>query len=153
MKHSLKIINEQEKPWYADGLHFKCTECGQCCTGAPGYIWVNDQEIKNIAEHLNLSTEEFAKRYLRQVKGRLSLLEHPANYDCVFLKGNKCQIYSVRPTQCRTFPWWPRNLKSEKAWKEAAQSCEGINPEAPLVPFDVIEQQRKIQEIETNDCG
>ncbi|MFI5343581.1 MAG: YkgJ family cysteine cluster protein [Chlamydiales bacterium] len=149
MKSKLKVI-EESKPWYADGLRFKCTECGQCCTGAPGYVWVNDQEIEQIASHLNLSIEEFAQRYLRRVRGRLSLLEHPKTFDCVFLKDKKCQIYSIRPTQCRTFPWWPRQLKSAKDWQEAAQYCEGIQSDAPLVPFEVIEQQRLIQENESN---
>jgi uncharacterized protein len=141
----LKVIKE-EKPWYAQGLHFKCTGCGQCCTGAPGYIWVSQLEIEQIASHLQLSIAEFSRRYLRLVDGRLSLLERPQTYDCVFLKNQKCQIYSMRPTQCRTYPWWPKNLKSEKEWQEAAQWCEGICPDAPLVSLETIEQQRTIQE-------
>jgi Fe-S-cluster containining protein len=149
MSRKLKVIKDAA-PWYSEGLQFKCTECGQCCTGAPGYVWINDQEIEQLAAHLKLSIPEFAKRYLRNVKGRLSLIEHPMTYDCVFLKDKKCQIYAHRPTQCRTFPWWPRNLKSEKDWQEAAKYCEGIQPHAPVVPFDVIEQQRLIQEKETN---
>lgn len=145
MKKKLKVIQD-DRPWYSNGLHFKCTECGQCCTGAPGYIWVNDQEIKQIAAFLNLSSEEFSRRYLRHVKGRLSLVELPKTYDCIFLKDKKCQIYPVRPTQCRTFPWWPQHLKSEKEWREAATFCEGIQPSAPLVELETIEQQRLIQE-------
>lgn len=144
MTKILKIIQDNE-PWYAKGLHFKCTECGQCCTGAPGYIWVSEKEIETIADHLNISIQDFYQRYIRRVKGRLSLLEHPANYDCVFLKDKKCQIYQVRPTQCRTFPWWPQNLQSEKDWKEAAIYCEGIREEAPLVPFETIQTQLEIQ--------
>lgn len=141
----LKVINKASL-WYSDGLHFECTGCGQCCTGAPGYIWVDQQEIEQIAQFLNLSIKEFTHRYLRQVKGRFSLLERPKTYDCVFLKDKKCQIYSVRPTQCRTFPWWPQNLKSEKDWQEAARYCEGIQPCAPVVSLETIEQQRMIQE-------
>lgn len=141
----LKVIQE-DQPWYANGLRFECTGCGQCCTGAPGYIWVNQEEIQQIADFLKLSIEEFSRRYLRHVKGRLSLLEMPKTYDCVFLKDKKCQIYPVRPTQCRTYPWWPQNLKSEKEWKEAARYCEGIRPDAPLVPLETIEEQRVIQE-------
>ena len=38
------------KPWYADGLRFACTQCGNCCTGEPGFVWVNDAEIAAIAE-------------------------------------------------------------------------------------------------------
>jgi Fe-S-cluster containining protein len=142
---TLKVL-PSDSPWYAEGLNFECTGCGQCCTGSPGYIWVDAQEIEQMAAHLKLSLADFSRRYLRRVKGRFSLLEMPKTYDCVFLKDKKCQIYSVRPTQCRTFPWWPRHLKSEKEWKEAARGCEGIRPEASLVPFERIEEQRTIQE-------
>lgn len=141
----LKVIQDNS-PWYADGLRFECTGCGQCCTGAPGYIWVSGEEIQQIAQFLNFSIEEFSERYLRRVKGRLSLLELPKTFDCIFLKDKKCQIYSVRPIQCRTFPWWPKNLKSEKEWRDAARFCEGIRAEAPLIPLETIEEQRKIQE-------
>lgn len=144
--NKLNVI-KQDAPWYAKGLYFKCTECGQCCTGAPGYVWVTEEEIQRIASHLKLSTQEFSKRYVRRVNGQSALVEHSKTYDCVFLKNKKCQIYPVRPTQCRTFPWWPHNLKSEKDWIEAASSCEGINyPGAPLVPYETIKQQLAIQE-------
>jgi uncharacterized protein len=145
MSRSLKVLPE-EKPWYADGLRFQCTECGQCCTGAPGYTWVSEEEIATIAYHLNLSLKEFSKRYLRRVMGRQALLELPRTYDCIFLKDKKCQIYSVRPKQCRTFPWWRQNLSSPEAWEEAAKHCEGINPMAPLVPGEVIQEQLDLQE-------
>lgn len=147
MSRSSKLsVIQNSTPWYAEGLHFECTGCGQCCTGSPGYIWVDEEEIEQIADHLNLSVQEFAKRYLRRVKGHFSLLELPHTFDCIFLKDKKCQIYSVRPTQCRTFPWWPRNLKSAQDWQEAARCCEGINSAAPVIPLETIEQQRLLQE-------
>ena len=36
--------------WYKDGLQFECTGCGDCCTGEPGYVWVSEQEIQNLAD-------------------------------------------------------------------------------------------------------
>ncbi len=140
MSNPLNVIAD-EKPWYADGLRFKCTECGQCCTGAPGYTWVSESEIVAIAAHLGLSLDEFGKKYLRLVNGHFALLEKPVTYDCIFLKDKKCQIYALRPKQCRTFPWWIRNLASKEEWEEVAQHCEGISPDAPLVSFDVIQEQ------------
>jgi Fe-S-cluster containining protein len=134
-----------DPPWYSEGLHFKCTECGQCCTGAPGYTWVSKKEIKAIANYLNLPEKEFAKRFLRKAKGRDALLEDPSNYDCIFLKEKKCQIYPVRPKQCRTFPWWPQTLKTPAHWREAAKMCEGIHPDAPLHSFQAIQEQLNIQ--------
>lgn len=150
---TLKIIKDSTPPWYSEGLRFKCTGCGQCCTGAPGYIWLNDEEVEEIAKHLNLSVSEFLKRYTRRVNGRISLVERSKTYDCIFLKDKKCQIYSVRPTQCRTFPWWPYHLKSAEHWEEAAASCEGIHhEEAPLIPFKTIQEQLAIQEEYTDNA-
>lgn len=139
-KKSLPMLNQKDS-WYAEGLNFECTGCGQCCTGAPGYVWVTETEILLLAEHLNLSLEDFTKRYIRQIGERFSLTENLKTYDCVFLKDKKCQVYSLRPKQCRTFPWWPQNLKSRADWEEAAKHCEGIRMDKPLVSVDTIQQQ------------
>lgn len=141
----LKVIQDPT-PWYREGLRFECTGCGKCCTGSPGYIWLDEDEVEAIAAYLDLTIQEFGQKYLRRVKGRLSLLELPKSYDCVFLKGKQCQIYPVRPTQCKTFPWWPQILQSEEDWKNAAHFCEGIKSDAPLVPFNKIKEQLEIQE-------
>jgi uncharacterized protein len=134
------------QPWYEEGLRFNCTGCGQCCTGSPGYVWVSEEEMSAIANFMQISLQDFVRLYVRRVNGRFSLLEHPKNFDCVFLKDKKCQIYSVRPIQCRTFPWWPKNLKTKEDWQEAAQFCEGINIEAPLIPIQTIQEQLNAQE-------
>lgn len=132
-----------DSKWYSKGLRFECTQCGKCCTGAPGYTWINHEEIDQISGFLKITKEEFAKRYLRSVDGKLALLEKMVglDYDCIFLKDRQCQIYPVRPSQCRTFPWWARNLKSPEDWAAAAQHCEGIRPEAPLISFETIQDQ------------
>jgi len=128
-------------PWYKEGLRFKCTGCGECCTGAPGYVWVTLAEADEIAKTLNITREEFIKKYTRRIGSRLSLKEHPGNFDCVFLKGKRCEIYHQRPKQCRTFPWWKEQLKSKEAWEEAAERCEGINhPDAPLISIGEIQK-------------
>ena len=135
---------KSEDVWYKEGLHFECTGCGKCCTGNPGYVWVTEEEIEKIATLLNLPIQLFKTRYIRRVDNRYALIEKRTfPHDCVFLKDNQCTIYSVRPKQCRTFPWWPYNLSSPEAWKRAAKECEGINDQALLVPFEKIEEQLK----------
>lgn len=130
------------KKWYKEGLRFTCTECGKCCTGSPGYVWVSDIEIEKIAQLLQISFEEFVKKYTRKVAGRTSLLEDYRSYDCIFLKDNRCQIYASRPKQCRSFPWWIENLKTRKDWEKEALRCEGINhPDAPVISLEEIEKQ------------
>lgn len=129
-------------PWYHEGLPFKCTGCGGCCTGFSGFVWVSDKEIAAMAEHKKMSIHQFEKNYLVEVEdGRKSLREMPGSFDCVFLEGQKrCGLYDVRPTQCRTFPFWPQNIATPEAWKETARHCEGINDNAPLINLSTIEK-------------
>ncbi len=131
----------EDNVWYKDGLRFKCSQCGDCCTGAPGYVWVNAAEIEKLAAQLDLSVEEFKQRYTRKIGIRYSLVEY-SNGDCVFFDGEsrKCQVYGARPRQCRTWPFWNSNLKSAASWDEAAESCPGCN-KGDLVPLEKIQEQ------------
>ncbi len=129
--------------WYRAGLRFECTQCGKCCTGEPGYVWVETQEAEKIAEFLDISLNEFHVRYTRNVSGRISLIELQ-NGNCVFYDPNtcRCRVYPVRPTQCVTFPFWDSNLQSPEAWAETASRCPGCNL-GPVHSFTTIEKLRK----------
>lgn len=143
MDHPLHI--QENKPWYKEGLKFQCTECGRCCSGFPGAVWISEEETAAIANYLNITKTQFLQQYTRRIDGKLSLIERENNYECIFLKENRCSIYPVRPKQCKTFPWWPQNLKSKEDWEKAALHCEGIQANAPLVPYSAIEEQLLIQ--------
>src|SRR5215212_569654 len=142
---TLPVI-DANAPWYADGLSFTCTQCGNCCTGGPGYVWISDVEIQRLADYLKLSYDETVSRHCRRVGRRISLCEHrtPAGlYDCNFLKeidaereveGQRvrykkriCTIYPVRPLQCRTWPFWDGLLESKQAWRHASRKCPGMD--------------------------
>ena len=112
--------------WYADGLRFSCTRCGNCCTGTPGYVWVSPKDIKSIARHLELTPRQFQKRYTRLVGHLLCLVDQPGG-DCIFLtEGKRCSINEAKPRQCLTFPFWPRLIASAESWRETASGCPGI---------------------------
>lgn len=139
----LNII-QKDDPWFKKGLKFKCTGCGQCCTGAPGAVWLSELEIEAFAKYFNITRELFLETYTKKIDGKISLKDDSYNYDCIFLKENKCTVYPLRPHQCRTYPWWPKILESKQEWEEAAKWCEGINhPEAPLIPYDEIMAQQQ----------
>ena len=135
------------EPWYKDGLRFECTQCGDCCTGAPGFVWVNQEEIDALAAKIGLTVDEFEKKYVRKIGIRRSLVEFP-NGDCVFFDTEKrnCSVYEARPRQCRTWPWWNSNLQSEKAWKETCEICPGSG-KGKLYSLEHIEEQRAIVRI------
>jgi len=120
------------KIWYEAGLRFTCTQCGNCCTGAPGYVWVTKREIERIAAFLGRPGRGLTREHLRRVGIRHSLTENARTGDCCFLKTQnngqrQCSIYPVRPLQCRTWPFWKWNLKSPDDWQEAAATCPGMN--------------------------
>ena len=133
-----------DEPWYKDGLRFKCTQCGDCCTGAPGYVWVNQAEIEGIAAEVGeTDVEAFEDMYVRKVGIRRSLREFP-NGDCVFFdnESRKCTVYNARPRQCRTWPFWDSNVKSPQAWAETCEVCPGSG-KGKLYQIEQIESQRK----------
>lgn len=128
------------EPWYAEGLQFSCTGCGDCCTGAPGYVWVNQQEIDALAVRLQMSPAAFEKKFVRQIGVRRSLKER-RNYDCVFLdESRRCTVYEDRPRQCRTWPFWDSNLKSPATWDAACQACPGSG-QGKLYTLEAINEQ------------
>ena len=142
--------------WYVAGLHFECQECGGCCSGpGEGYIWVTRPEIEIIADFLKMTVGQLRQEYLRRVGLRTTIIEHQTTKDCIFLQDiagqRKCVIYDVRPSQCRSWPFWPDNLTNAGAWNKAAQKCPGIN-RGRLYSFEEIEQIRRSKKKWWNDA-
>ncbi|MDU7070418.1 YkgJ family cysteine cluster protein [Campylobacter ureolyticus] len=106
----------------------KCEICkGKCCTGESGYIWINENEIKDLAKYLNLSLDEFKFKYLEKFGVRYSIKEsiYKNGYKCTFFDEKKlnCSIYEHRPKQCRTFPFWEYFKKN---YNELEKECIGV---------------------------
>lgn len=121
----MSTSDSPDLPWYRDGLAFECTRCGACCTGAPGYVWVSPAEIERLAAFRSETVEAFTLRYVRQVGEDYSLIERPGG-DCVFWDPQSgCTVYPARPTQCRTWPFWPENLETPEAWSHVTRICPG----------------------------
>lgn len=132
------------EPWYRDGLRFRCTRCGHCCTGAPGYVWVNDTEVAAIAGYLGEPQDQFIAFYTRRV-GRERSLRERANGDCVFYDRERgCTIYPVRPRQCRTWPFWESNIATPEDWQRTCEVCPGAG-QGELISAEEI--SRRLQEI------
>lgn len=127
--------------WYRDGLQFECTQCGDCCTGSPGFVWVTDKEIEEIAQVLDKPVGEIRLLYTRPARGMISLREFP-NGDCIFLdpKTRGCQVYQARPIQCRTWPFWRVNIDSPKHWEETQKICPGAG-RGNFVSLESIQEQ------------
>ena len=116
------------KPWWYAGLKFECLGCGRCCRGEPGAIWFTEEEERMLAARIAPSLEAFRRRYVTGRYGRPSIVER-ANGECRLLDGatGRCTVYSLRPRQCRLFPFWPSLLASPRAWMEESRRCPGMN--------------------------
>ena len=125
-----RMAEAKEKKWYREGLKFSCTQCGNCCSGDPGYVWATKEEIREISKLIGRADGWLDKQHLRRVGLRYSLTEKPGG-DCIFLSRangrTQCSIYSARPLQCRTWPFWTENLRSAHAWDRVGEICPGIN--------------------------
>jgi Fe-S-cluster containining protein len=134
-----------EDTWFAEGLRFKCTGCGKCCTGASGSVYLSQEDLERLAAHFKLAVGAFVRQYTRMRNGRRALLDNVHSQDCIFLKGKACTVYDARPVQCRTYPWWFSNLREPEDWQEERALCEGIDhPSAPVIPAaEILEQAQR----------
>jgi len=127
--------------WYADGVRFTCRpDCGRCCTrhGDYDYVYLLPDDVRALASHFEMSVAAFRRRHTRKEEGHIVLrMDGPA---CPFLEGSRCSVYEARPRQCRTFPFWPENLKTRKRWESLATFCPGIGG-GETVPLLTIQEQ------------
>lgn len=107
-----------------DLLPFECTECGRCCR-TQGSVVMDEEEVQSAAELLGMGVEEFKDAYAsHRLDGWIRLKDD--NDACVFLDQdtNHCQIYEARPLQCRTYPFWPSVVLSERAWNSECRRAD-----------------------------
>jgi len=110
--------------FFDQGLFFECRRCGACCTGDPGIVHVNKNEIKRIARFLSIPVSSLVENYLDPLREDFSIREYQDGR-CYFYQ-DECTIHPVRPSQCQTFPFWFENLRSSKKWRRIARECPGI---------------------------
>ncbi|MFO1095833.1 MAG: YkgJ family cysteine cluster protein [Planctomycetaceae bacterium] len=140
MSGSVSAPDGNNLPWFAPGLSFTCTQCGNCCTGSPGYVWVTPDEIEAIARHLDKPIGEIRLLHTRPARGLTSLVDY-ANGDCTFFdpRTRHCRIYEVRPVQCRTWPFWRSNIASAAAWSQTQATCPGAG-HGDFIPLERVQE-------------
>ena len=140
-------ISQNNQKLTQDGFDFsfnpsKCAECGgKCCIGESGYIFLSKDEMGKIAEFLGIDFGDFTRRFVRQVGAKYSLIEKPHDngFACIFFDEStrQCQIYPVRPAQCKEFPFWDIFKNNPQG---AKRECEGVEAKV-LTPPPQIRQK------------
>lgn len=110
-------------------VRFQCTGCGQCCSGDPSqhYVEVSREEQRRIYQLLELDGRRFRREYIETAEDGSEGIRLLDSGRCPFLEhDHRCGIYSVRPNQCLTYPFWPELLGSRLGWEREKARCEGI---------------------------
>lgn len=114
------------KKFWEEGIRFECQGTGRCCLsrGSYGYVYLTLADRRRLARHLELTTQAFTRRYCKNTDGHFHLRDHTG--PCQFLKGKGCSVYEARPTQCRTWPFWPENMNARTWNNEVKKYCPGV---------------------------
>jgi Fe-S-cluster containining protein len=113
---------------------FHCRQCGDCCSGRGG-IYVRPDEVEAMAALVELSVEEFYRRFV-EASALGPRLTVAANGFCVFqLEGNLCRVHPVKPFICRQWPFLPALLVDADELEQAKTACRGINQACTHVDF------------------
>ena len=130
-------MERTKKRLFPNGIRFQCQRSGKCCRsrGSYSYIYFSLKDRQRLAKHLNLPTRSITRRFMKKTDGLFHLKQPDKR--CPFLTASGCSIYEARPTQCRTWPFWPENMK-RKVWEEEiAPLCEGIGKGRLYSPEEV----------------
>ncbi len=118
-------------------FRFECRPgCVNCCT-RPGDVFLTAEDRDRIAAHLGMSAAEFERRYCDHDPDGLLRLTNPSSNSCHFLLEGGCAVHDVKPLQCRTFPFWPENVRSRQAWKGVRGYCPGIGV-GQILPLETV---------------
>ena len=111
------------------GVKFECQGSGKCCVsrGEYGYVYLTLKDRRRMAKFFNLSTTQFTKKHCHKSEDGLFYLKNEeGRKSCMFLNGKKCDVYSARPHQCRTWPFWPEVMNAKSWDNEVKNYCPGI---------------------------
>ena len=138
--------------FYKDGIRFQCQGSGKCCSshGEYGFVYMNLEDRRRMANHLKMKTSAFTKKYCENTSGSFHLKDNvlkdgSSSPECLFLKGKGCTVYEGRPTQCRTWPFWPEVMNAKSWSKDVVSFCPGINKGRKYTASEIkniLEEQR-----------
>ena len=127
-----------------DSVRFTCQRgCVNCCN-MEGFVYLTESDLRRAAAFTGLSARAFESKYVYRTAHQLRFRK-PRDKQCPFLLGHGCSIHPAKPTQCRTFPFWPELLQRKAEWNRTAKYCPGIG-KGPLIQIgtalETAEEQR-----------
>ena len=118
--------------------------CGHCCTGEPGFVWVDDADLAALAEHRGETIEQVRGLYTRGTpRGRT--LREKTNGDCVFYDktGRLHRLSGSAAAVPHLAVLGEQRRRSPEAWQATCEVCPGAG-QGELIPAEEITRRLKI---------
>ena len=121
-------------------MRFDCQPgCTKCCSRR-GSVYLTEADLLKAAEYLGMTPAAFEALHVVRFRRVLRLRKPPRGVnDCRFLKNGGCSIHPFKPTQCRTYPFWPSLLESKAIWTIEGTFCPGIG-KGELIQIEAARQ-------------
>lgn len=97
-----------------------CVMCGACYRWE-GEVKISEEEITRLANFLKITEEDFIQSYTQLRYDRKGLgVKMLEDGTCIFLgKCNVCRVHSVKPSQCKGYPFRWRT-------RDSALHCQAV---------------------------
>ena len=115
---------------YPSKIRFECLFCGICCGDTKTktrHILLTEQEANLIGAETNQPIAGFALEAKDITIYRYEMRKAADTGKCVFLKENRCIIYSQRPLICRFYPFGLETDEDERKVFYFTNECPGIS--------------------------
>lgn len=117
-------------------MKFECQEScgGKCCKpswdGKAGFVFLTSDDLARLSNFLKKPFKTFAQKAMFSStrftkKKSLQWFLKDGERQCRFLTEGRCSVYEARPTQCKTFPFWPENMATESN-NDLKEYCPGV---------------------------
>jgi Fe-S-cluster containining protein len=113
---------------YPKNVHFKCLRCALCCGDTKNReraILLMKIEAEYIVQKTSKSLKDFAEK-IRGYQPYVYRMKKTADGKCVFLNGNSCTIYSIRPLICRFYPFQLESFGNNRYAFTYTEECPSI---------------------------
>ena len=114
---------------YPADVCFGCSKCGLCCGDTQQkkrHVLLLKSDAERIAAHTKQEIDTFAAEIADKAPYVYELQKNPRDGKCLFLQGNGCKIYAVRPLICRFYPF-ELSTKEEGVYVfRVTDECPGV---------------------------
>jgi len=113
---------------YPKNFRFKCEKCALCCGDTKNRVR-SILLLRIEAEYISQSTLKSVDEFAEKIEGfepYIYRMRKTEDGKCMFLKGNLCDIYQIRPLICMFYPFELKQVDSKRHTFAHTDECPAI---------------------------